>query len=234
MAVLTDEKPLTGVRKRQQIANANKQMLIWVALAAVVISVCAVLALNFVQRIIYQAKVNGKIGDTAKVLSSNVAVIDNLMAEVNKLNTNKNLNLPNLRTADSTAFQVVLDALPTEDDRTALGASLQLKVLAPSGVSIDQLAVTGTGGGAPVATDQTTASTGNKPTAQPITFNIVISGDYNVIQQTIRDIERTIRPFVINSINLQGTDTRLQATIAATTFYVPKVNYTLGSEEVAP
>ncbi len=260
MATVTDEKPLTGVRKRQQIADANKQMLIWVAIAAIVVSVCAVLSWNFVQRIIYQAKVNGRIGDTAKVLSNNIDEIEDLMTEVNKLSTNKNLNLPNLRTDDSTAFQVVLDALPTEDDRTALGASLQDKVLAPSGVTIDQIAVTTTGGTATVAAtsgaETDAVSEGNRPTAQPITFNIVLRGNFSLpqinikdiilnsefnklhnfgtIHTAIKDIERTIRPIIIDSIDLQGTGDQLQATITATTYYVPKVNYTLGSEEVEP
>ena len=234
MAALTEEKPLTGVRKRQQIATANKQMLVWVAIAAVVVSICAVLAWNFVQRIIYQAKVNNRIGETAKVLADNISAIDSLTTEVNKLSTNKNLNLPNLRLDDSTAFQVVLDALPTEDDRTALGASLQDRVLNLSGVSIEQLAVTTGGSGVVITGTDDAVGSSNRPTAQPITFNLGLRGDFISIQEAIKDIERTIRPIIITTISLQGTDDRLQATISATTFYVPRVNYVLGSEEVTP
>lgn len=230
---MNDDKPLTGVRKRQQIANANKQMFIWVAVAAVVVAVCFVLGLNFVQRIIYQAKVNGEISSTADTLAKNVKTIPALMTEVDTLKTNTNLTLSNLMSDNSTAFQVVLDALPTEDDRTALGASLQQKVLTPSGVSIEQISVTDSSGAAASATDGA-AGSGVKPTAQPITFSIVLNGSYSAIQSVIKDIERTIRPITINSIDLQGTDDKLQATINATTYYVPKVNYSLGSKEVQP
>lgn len=231
-SVTSDDKPLTGVRKRQQIANANRQMFIWVTVAAVVVAVCAVVALNFVQRIIYQAKVNNKLTDTSSILTKSVATIDDLMANVDKLSVNKNLNLPQLRQGDSTAFQVVLDALPTENDKTSLGASLQDRILAPSGVTINQISVTSTGGAAAAPGD--TSSSDIKPTAQPITFSVVVQGTYDSIQTVIQDIERTIRPITIDSVNLQGTDSKLQATISATTYFVPKVNYVLGSEEVKP
>jgi Tfp pilus assembly protein PilO len=231
---MNDDKPLTGVRKRAQIATANKQMFIWVAAAAVIVAICFVLGLNFVQRIIYQAKVNGEISKTADTLANNVKVIPELMTEVDTLKTNTNLNLANLKSDDSTAFQVVLDALPTEDDRTALGASLQQKVLTPSGVSIEQISVTDSGG-AVITTDETAADNSSvQPTAQIITFSMVLNGSYSAIQSAIKDIERTIRPITINSIDLQGTDDKLQATINATTYYVPKVNYSLGSKEVEP
>jgi Tfp pilus assembly protein PilO len=233
---MNDEKPLTGIRKRQQIANTNKQMFIWVAVAAVVVVVCVVLGMNFVQRIIYQAKVNGKIGETAKTLSSSVEAIKDLTTEINKIkDSSADLKLPNLKSDNSTELQVILDALPTEDDRTALGASLQQKVLTPSGVSIEQISVTESSGYVINSSQETTTTSSSvKPTAQPITFSLVLDGSYSAIQSAISDIEKTIRPITINSIDLQGTDDKLQATIGATTYYVPKVNYQLGSEEITP
>ena len=232
---MNDEKPLTGVRKRAQIASANKQMFIWVAVAAIVVSVCVVLAFNFGQRIIYQFKVNGKLGDTSRTLKDNLATIDTLTTNVNKLNTNQDLNLPNLKSDSSTPLQVVLDALPTENDQVSLGASLQQNILASSGVTIQQISVTGSSVSAAPATTTTTTATNdatasNQPTAQPIAFNLILVGNYDNIQKALQNIEKTIRPITINNVNLQGTDNNLQATISATTYYVPKVNYQLGSE----
>ncbi len=233
---MNDDKPLTGVRKRQQIVNANKQMFIWVAVAAVVVAVCAVLVLNFTQRIIYQVKVNGKISETADVMSNNVNAVANLTSEVNKLSVNQNLNLANLKPDDSTAFQVVLDALPTEDNRVSLGASLQKKILVSSGVTIDQISVTDANNttATTIPTTDTSVVSSVNPTAQPITFSIVLNGNYNAIQRAVADMERSIRPITIDSLTLQGADDSLQATINATTYYAPKVNYQLGKEEVQP
>jgi len=229
---MNDEQPLTGVRKRAQIASTNQQMFIWVAVAAVVVVVCIVLTINFVQRIIYQAKVNNELSNTSNVLSTNITNVSGLITEVNKLNTNADLNLPNLKADDSTPFQVVLDALPTADDRVSLGASLQQKILASSGVLITQISVTNASSSAVTSPDSigTTSASSTKPTAQSITFNFVITGSYSAIQAAIKDVELTIRPITINSINLQGTDTNLQATITATTYYVPKVSWTTGEK----
>ena len=232
---MNDNKPLTGVRKRAQIASANKQMFAWVAIAAVVVVVCAVLMFNFVQRITYQAEVNGELNKTAQTLSGNIDTIDSLKKEVDKLNTDKNLNLPNLRSDDSTAFQVVLDALPTEDDRVSLGSSLQQRILAPSGISIEQISVTGVGSVGVDASEVDEAGEGASivnPEAQAITFSFVIHGNYDNIQNALRDIERTIRPITIDSLNLQGTDEALQATVNATTYYVPKVDWRTGEKTI--
>lgn len=236
---MNEDKPLTGVRKRAQIDSANKQMFIWVAIAAVVVSASIVVAVNFVQQIVYQMKVNGKLGETAQILQDDIGKIDSLKTEVNKLNTNQNLNLPKLKADDSTPFQVVLDALPTSDDRVSLGASLQSKILAASGVTVESIGVSGDQtAAAPAATDATAtdgtsaSNTSTKPTAQPITFSVTISGGYDTVKQAILDIERTIRPMTITSLDLQGTDQNLQATIAITTYFVPKVDWATGTETV--
>ena len=46
------------------------------------------------------------------------------------------------------------------------------------------------------------------------------------------DIERTIRPIIINSLEISGTDDRLTATIQATTYYSSNVNFQVGEKEV--
>ena len=220
-------KALTAVRKRQQIQNANRTMLIWVAIASAIVAVCIVLGYNFVQTIAYNNKVIGEKSKVNKVLKDNVTVIPQLKENVNKLQTNKNL-LGLRADPNDTAFQVVIDALPTEDDRTALGSSLQERILVGSGVAIDQVSVTDTG----AATTTTTA--GAPADVQNIRFSFTVTGTYDSIAQAIKDIERTIRPINIDSMTLQGTSSQLQATINATTFYLPGVEFKLGSREVKP
>ena len=235
---MNDDKPLTGVRKRTQIASANQQMLIWVAGAAVVVSVCAVLAVNFVQRIVYQGEVNKELGVTNAILKTDVDNIKQLVADVNGLGKSDNkdpeqdtpkqnpLTLPNLMSDGSTPFQVVLDALPTTNDGVSLGASLQSKVLP---VRAKQITVISSGTSSATTT---TSDSSSWPTAQPITFSFEIDASYDQIQEALRSIEKTIRPIMITSIKLQGTGSNLQATFSATTYYVPKVDFQLGSKTV--
>jgi hypothetical protein len=116
-----NDEPLTGVRKRQQIEKTNRQMLIWVAIAALVVTIGGILAVNFIRRISYQAKVNGRLGETSKTLSTNIETIGKLIENVNTLQTNQGLlSLRNNPT--DTAVQVVVDALPTGSGRTSLAS----------------------------------------------------------------------------------------------------------------
>lgn len=232
---MADEKPLTGVKKRQQISDTRKQVFLWVALASAVVVVCIMVGINLIQRISYQTKVNGELGKTAKTMKQNASNIDELIANVNKLKANQVLTLPNLKSDDSTVFQVVIDALPTEDDSTALSSSLQNKVLSRSGVTIDQISVESTstdGGSTDDASATTSSSSVDFPKAQPITFRISFVGSYDAVESTLRDIERTIRPITISQMTIDGSDEKLTVTIDATTYYSSSVNFQMGKKTV--
>jgi Tfp pilus assembly protein PilO len=208
-------------------------MLIWVGVAAAVVAVAAVLTINFSQRIAYATKVNGKLGETSDTLTKSLDATGGLMKNVDALKADTNLAALRVDSND-TAFQVVLDALPTTDDRTALGASLQ-KILGQSGATIESLNVTDNGGEALLAEPAASgAATSVKPEVQPAVFSVTISGDYDTIKTALLHLERTLRTINITDLTLQGKQGRLEATINATTYFAPKVNYVLGSEEVTP
>jgi hypothetical protein len=219
---MNDEKPLTGVRKRAQIDSTNKQVFTWVAGAAAAAVIAVVVTLNLSQTIAYQTKVNGELGKTADTMKQNIENVKQLRLNIDALSSSQNLNLAAIKDPDSTPLQVILDALPTKEDRVNIGSSMQRKVLAPSGVGITSLGTVSVGN---VETGVGGASGGLHPTAQPISFSFVISGSYEVIHQALKDIERTIRPIVITSLNLQGTQLNLQASVTVTTYYVPPVSW---------
>lgn len=233
-----EQKSLTGVRKRQQITNANKQMMIWVGSAAAVVTICAMVSFNLVQHIMYQAKVIGEKSTTEKTIKDSISAVGGLKNNVNALQTNSNL-LALRADPNDTAFNVVIDALPTEDDSTALGSSLQNKILVNSGVVLSTFtpsASTNTATATTATGSNGTAKTASlsAPAAQPIQFTFNIDGNYDAIQQALKDIERTIRPIIISSIKIQGSDNKLKAMLTATTYYAPKASYSLGSKKVIP
>jgi len=232
-----NDKPLTGARKRQQITKTNQQMLIWVAIAALVVTICAVLAFNFTQRIIYQAKVNNELAKTSDTLTNSLKSIPNLISNVNTLQTNQDLLALRINPTD-TAFQVVLDALPTVDDSTSLASSLQQRILGPSQVAIQKITVTDQG---QMVTANTPAPTGQAtngsttPTVGNFQFSFTISGDLSTVTTAIQNLEKSIRPITINTLTIQaGSNGQLQVTVNATTYYLPSVNYQLDSKEVQP
>lgn len=238
MASTSADKPLTGVKKRQQIEDTSKQVFMWVAAAAAAIVICFVVGLNLFHRIQYQLKVNGELAKTAKVMSNNVSKINGLINKIDLLKTNKQLSLPNLKTDNSTVFQVVIDALPTEDDRTAFSSSLQNKILSNSGVKIESINVDSSDTGASTSSSSTSSKSTDSassvafPKAQSFQFKMSFTGNFRQIQDTLSDIENTIRPILISKLTVSGSDEKLTATVEGITFYSNAVNFKVGSKKV--
>lgn len=251
---MSEENALTGIKKRQQITNTRKQVFTWVALAAALVVICLVVGWNLMQRINYQNKVNRDVGKTAQTMHDNVEAVDKLIKNVNALKANAALSLPNLKADDSTVFQVVIDALPTEDDSVALSSSLQNKILSKSGVTIEQINVDTTesdsssgssssssssSSGSSSSSDSGSSRSGVSkaddiqfPVAKPITFRVSLVGSFDSVKSALQDIESTIRPITITKLTIDGSDDKLNATIEAQTYYSSKVNFKLGKKEI--
>lgn len=251
---MSEENALTGIKKRQQITNTRKQVFTWVALAAALVVICLVVGWNLMQRINYQNKVNRDVGKTAQTMHDNVEAADKLIKNVNALKANAALSLPNLKADDSTVFQVVIDALPTEDDSVALSSSLQNKILSKSGVTIEQINVDTTesdsssgsssSSGSGSSSSSSSSSSGSSksgvskaddvqfPVAKPITFRVSLVGSFDSVKSALQDIESTIRPITITKLTIDGSDDKLNATIEAQTYYSSKVNFKLGKKEI--
>ena len=243
---MSEENALTGIKKRQQITNTRKQVFTWVALAAALVVICLVVGWNLMQRINYQNKVNRDVGKTAQTMHDNVEAVDKLIKNVNALKANAALSLPNLKADDSTVFQVVIDALPTEDDSVALSSSLQNKILSKSGVTIEQINVdtTESDSSSSSSSNSSGSSSGSSksgvskaddvqfPVAKPITFRVSLVGSFDSVKSALQDIESTIRPITITKLTIDGSDDKLNATIEAQTYYSSKVNFKLGKKEI--
>ncbi len=251
---MSEENTLTGIKKRQQITNTRKQVFTWVALAAALVVICLVVGWNLMQRINYQNKVNRDVGKTAQTMHDNVEAADKLIKNVNALKANAALSLPNLKADDSTVFQVVIDALPTEDDSVALSSSLQNKILSKSGVTIEQINVdtTESDSSSGSSSSSSSSSSGSSsssssgssrsgvskaddvqfPVAKPITFRVSLVGSFDSVKSALQDIESTIRPITITKLTIDGSDDKLNATIEAQTYYSSKVNFKLGKKEI--
>ncbi len=251
---MSEENALTGIKKRQQITNTRKQVFTWVALAAALVVICLVVGWNLMQRINYQNKVNRDVGKTAQTMHDNVEAADKLIKNVNALKANAALSLPNLKADDSTVFQVVIDALPTEDDSVALSSSLQNKILSKSGVTIEQINVdttesdsssgsssssSGSSSGSSSSSSSGSGKSGVSkaddiqfPVAKPITFRVSLVGSFDSVKSALQDIESTIRPITITKLTIDGSDDKLNATIEAQTYYSSKVNFKLGKKEI--
>lgn len=217
---------LTGLRKRQQIKSANKAVFAWITAASIVLGISGVFAQFMVRQMLFNNTILGTLNTTNTNLTKSINAYDGLKSEVTKLVADSNLNALK-KSSSSTALQVVIDALPTEENRVALATSMQNEVLGPSGVSIDAFSVVD--GSVATATANQTAGD-----AQPFSFTFSISGTYAQVQQAIRNIERSIRPITIELIDMQGTDTQMKATIQAVTYYQPVKTVEVKEEKKSP
>lgn len=226
-----DKRPITGIKKRQQIQQANKMVFIWVAAAAVAVTVCLVLSQFLVRQFIFNQKIFSAKDRANQTLVQNMDTFKDLKLEVNKLVSSKSLT--DLRVAETdTALQVIIDALPTNDDRAALATSLQQIVLARSGVSIESIDVTNEVGSATseeAVQDETTMSQVGE-----ILFSVTLVGNYDQVKQAVSDMERSIRPLSVDRIQIEGSGAQLRATISAKTYFLPAKTLELGKENITP
>lgn len=222
-------KQLTGLKKRQQIASANKLIFLWVIGAAVALSICGV-AVQFLFR---QAAFNQKIitekAKTQTTLAHNITNAKELKTKVQNLLADTNLAKVKA-SPDDTALKVVLDALPTSDDKSALASSLQQQILPKSGSVLTALTTISQSGS---ITDPTAAvaPTGG---AQTSSFDFGTTGSYDQVKNMLLDLERTIRPMNITTLSLQGSDNALTTTVQGITYYLPERTVELGKKTIKP
>lgn len=216
---------MTGLKKRQQIKKANNTMFLWVIAASVAVTICLVFGQFLFRQFMFNTRIYNEKAKTESILKQNKATFETIKGDVNKLLSNQSLAA--LKAApEDTPLQVIVDALPTSDDRAALGTSLQQVVLSRSGVSIESMSVTDGG----LVSSDTPAS----DQVQEIPFSLVLIGTYDQVAQAVADMERSIRPIKIDSIQLDGSGARLRATIAAKTFYLPAKSVELKKEAIKP
>lgn len=212
-----EKRTITGLKKREQIKNANQAMFLWVVVASVVVAICLVLGQFMVRQMLYNNEVIAAKNKAYDTLVDNKEAFEGLKNEVNKLTSSNTLTALRVDEKD-TALQVVIDALPTSDDRAALATSLQQVVLAQSGVTIESINVIDAGLASVTLDDEESA--GDAEVGE-IPFTVVLLGDYNRISQALKDMERTIRPISLESVEIEGGGTQLRATVNATTYFLP-------------
>lgn len=219
--VQPSQPAMTGVRKRQQIQNTNKNIFLWLAVASVIISVSLVALQFLVREFMFNQKIINKKSETNKTLVQNVEAAKVLQNNVNALLADTNLSALKYETENTqtSALSVVLDALPVAGDATAFANSLQAVVLPRSGVSIRELNTvtiedpgTMTTGAASTATTQ----------AMSLPFTAGFSGKYADVQLALVDISRVIRPINLTDMTIRADDNGLlQVNIAGVTYYLP-------------
>lgn len=227
----------TALRKRQQIAKANRMMFLWVAGVSVVVGIAIVAAIFLLQKALFNEKVLAEKSKTATTLTNNNKVVDELKNQIRVLNTNEAL-MQSMNPGESQPVQVVLDALPSEANSSAFGASLQKKFLNTDGLQLDALNVDPVVGvEAQASTNVTSSAASSSPGQNQITFRFTVSSDVNnasALQTLLAKLERSIRPINITALGIEVQGARLVLKVDGVTYYQPAKTVDLKTKTVKP
>lgn len=227
-------KPDTAIRKRTQISKANRTMFLWIAGASAIVGFAAVAAIFLSQKLIFNEKLLIEKNKTVSTLEANIAAVPELKAQVSVLDTNSAL-AGNKANEDDQALQVILDALPSEANSLALGASLQNRLLAGvSGLRLETLQVDPVQGVESVGGNVVTGDTVSTVSDNQITFRFAVSGNQSALRQALRNLERSIRTIDVTSLQIENQGSSQVMTVQGRGFYEPAREVTVYEKVVNP
>lgn len=214
----------TAIRKRTQIAAANRVMFLWVAGVSVVFGVSLVAAIFLVQMLFFNERVLHAKNDTVSILETNNKNIEPLQKNESVLNTNDALRSIKAKPEDE-ALQVILDALPSDANSLALGASLQNKLLSGiNGLTLESLQVDPVVGIESLSnSDSQTldASVISPGSNNQITFRFSVKGDETALKLALVNLERSIRTIDITTLRIENQGATRVMTVSGRGFYEP-------------
>ncbi len=210
-------------RKRNQIMKANRTMFLWVAGVSVIFGVALVGIIFLTQMLIFNERVLAEKDRTIATLKSNNESIKELESQILVLDTNQSLASLKAK-SDDQSIQVILDALPSEANSSALGSSLQDKLLANiDGLTLNSIKVD------PVAgieylqdTDSFVGADSVSDAQNNITFKFSVTGNETALKKALQNLENSIRTIDVVSLKIESQGDNRVMTVDGQAFYEPQ------------
>jgi Tfp pilus assembly protein PilO len=214
--------------KRLLINQANSRIVAVTTAASFIVVFCLVASYTLVGQLAYQNRVLGKKKAALSQLKTDINSVQTLETSYTAfVQTPQNVlgsNTHGQGGMDGDNAKIVLDALPSKYDFPALATSLE-KLALSQGVNIESM----TGTDDEVAQTDSASST-PAPIAMP--FQITVTGNYASIQKVVKAFEQSIRPIQIQTLQLTGSDQKMQMNITAQTYYQPEKTLNIKTEVV--
>lgn len=210
------------IRKRTQIAMTNRIMFLWVAGVSVIVGFAVVGSIFLTQMLLFNERVLQEKSKTITILKNNNSNIAPLESQVRVLDTNQNL-IDSKATPTDQAIQVILDALPSDANSLALGASIQNKLLAGiPGLQILTLQVDPVVGIESLYSNSAIQDASAAPSLSQnmISLRFSVQGDATAMKKVLLNLESSIRTIDVTSLKIEGTDTM---TVQARAYYEPEI-----------
>jgi len=202
--------------KRIDVDKANSRIVAVTATSAFIVVFSVIASISLFSQLVYQNRIISVKKKAVAQLKENIQNTDDLVTQYkafvatpqNVLGGNPLGTGPN----DGSNAKIVLDALPSKYDFPALASSLE-KMMNDKGVAIKSL------NGTDDAIAQNSSQGSSNPQPVPVPFEITIGGDYDHVRNAVDAMERSIRPIVIQKIDISGDQNQLSADITAQTYY---------------
>lgn len=213
-------------RKRDQVRKAQRTMFFWIAGMSVVVGFSLVVAWFLWQQLVFRTAVVNKKNDTVTTLQRNNEAIPEIKQTIRTYETSEALRSAKAN-PDERALQVILDALPSESNTHALGASVQDKLAGEvPNLTVESLS---TGNQNAVVAD------GENSNSNTIPFRIIVSSpDVNALKGLLNRFERSIRVIDIDALTLDSSGDKYTLTIDAHAYYEPEKVIELKKQKETP
>lgn len=209
-------------RKRYQIQKANRTMFVWVAGVSAVFGVALVGIIFLTQMLLFNERVLGVKNETIATLKENISNVDELEAQVRVLDTNQKLTSLKAKSEDK-AIQVILDALPSDANSSALGSSLQEKLLTGiPGLTLNSIKVDPVAGIEYLKTSSKVVSAKKTTVSNSITFRFSVTGTNEALKAVLQNLERSIRTINVKSIRIESQGSVRVMTVDGQAYYEPE------------
>lgn len=197
---------LTG--KHIAVDKANTQVIVAVSVAVASIVFALFASLSLFEKIKYQNKVISARNKASAQLTKNVESTQTL---VNSYVVFDSSTGSVIGTSDKNS-KIVLDALPSKYDFPALATSLE-SIVRGAGLAVSSIAGHDE--------EATAVQSSVEPTIVAIPFDVAATGNYESVQRFIKDLERSIRPMKIKTVQISGAQNSLTVLVSAETYYMP-------------
>jgi Tfp pilus assembly protein PilO len=210
--------------KREQIEVIRSRMITIASISIFVVIFSLSSAYSLWTRMNFQNNLISAKKIARNQLSNDIQTSNQLTSSYKSfINTPTNLLGNNVTGVQNNNAKIILDALPSSYDFPALTTSVQ-NILSNQGVTIDSI------GG----TEQSSLSQSTSTVATPIPFTFSIDGPYQNIQNVINTIEKSIRPFQIQTISLSGNQSDVTLSATAQSFFQPPVKFKITTRGLQP
>lgn len=211
---------LAGVEKTA-LSGDDKYMMKVIGIAAVIVVFCLASTKVLLSQASYKRHIINARHVAVKALEDDLAKSASLKSQYQVFEgTNPKNIIGGRNTTESGALppdgnnsRIVLDALPSSYDFPALISSMA-KILSSNGISSPTI-------GGTDQSDTISAGPSSTPAPVPIPLTISGTGTYATVQSLIKDLERSIRPFDITSLNIQGSETAMNFSTSLNTYFQP-------------